>query len=100
MVDDMNGSSEVVPAWQYRDAQPYQPSNDAAVTHGGYSPGRWKPRAAAIKAALLSAPFLEYLNEPRFALGVDDLCEAQAIGDALGDWLYAQGIEASAAEVI
>jgi hypothetical protein len=99
----LNGGA-VVPAgdgWVRRDAEPYGPGNGAALQHGGYSGAQWKPRAAAIRAALEASPDTPpYVFEGKFSLTLDALCRAQAIVDCLGDWLNTVGIESAAAEVM
>jgi hypothetical protein len=96
---DVNGSGELVPDW-YRPPAPYEPGNDAAVTHGAYSAGQWKPRAEAFRRAYeSSADTPSWVLQEKFRADREAWYQAEAVCGLLADWLNETGIQAAAAEV-
>lgn len=69
---------------------PFEAGNEAALTHGAYSPRRVNPRAAEIRERLLAeAP---WLAPPAFARSVDALARAEARVELLAEFIDEHGL--------
>jgi len=66
---------------------PFEPGNEAALTHGATSPRYIEPRAAEIAEAILSAEDMADLTSPRYRLDVLALARAEAQIERLDKWL-------------